>query len=71
MNRIKIVSKAIGEAIAELLDDKNPKTVEAILSALPIKGIANTWGYEIYFNIGVNIARENSQQIVEKGDIGY
>jgi len=71
MRRIKIKSKAVGEVIAELLENKNPKTVEAIWSALPVKGTANTWGDEIYFNIGVTAAVENSEQVVEKGDIGY
>ena len=71
MRRIKIRSKAIGEVIAELLEDKNPKTVEAIWSALPQKNIANTWGDEIYFSIDVKISDENAQQIVNKGDIGY
>ena len=32
---------------------------------------ANTWGNEIYFSIGVKIAMENADEIVEKGAIGY
>ena len=71
MRKIKIRSKAIGEIVAKLLETKNPKTAEAIWSALPIKSTVNTWGDEIYFNIAVNLTSENSVQIVEKGDIGY
>lgn len=71
MRRIKIKSKMMGEIVAELLGGKNPKTVESIWSSLPIKGRANTWGDEIYFSIGADIKREDAQQVVAKGDIGY
>lgn len=71
MRRIKIVSKAIGEITAELLESKNPKTAEVIWSSLPIRGRANIWGDEIYFIIDVDIKKGNAQQVVEKGDIGY
>jgi len=71
LRKIKIRSQAIGDTLAELYDDKNPNTAEAIWSALPLKGIVNTWGDEIYFSIAVDIGRENPQQVVEKGEIGY
>ena len=71
MKKIKILSKSIGEVLAELPEEKNPKTAEAIWSALPIKARANRWGDEIYFSIPVKIGEENAQQVVEKGDIGY
>lgn len=71
LKRIKILSKAVGEVVAELSEERNPKTVKAIWSALPMKARANTWGDEIYFPIGVKAKSENAQQVVEKGDIGY
>jgi len=71
LRRIKIKSKSIGEVLAELAENKNSKTAECIWACLPIKARANTWGDEIYFSIGVDIKRENPQQVVEKGDIGY
>ena len=71
MKKIKIFSKSIGEVLAELSDEKNPKTADSIWSALPIRARANRWGDEIYFSIPVKIGAENAQQIVEKGDIGY
>ena len=71
MKRIRILSKAIGEVVAELSEERNPQTVEAIWSALPTKARANTWGDEIYFHIGIGAKRENAQQVVEKGDIAY
>ena len=70
LKKIKIFSKSI-EVLAELLEEKNPKTVEAIWSSLPFKARANRWGDEIYFSIPVKIKEENAQQIVEGGDIGY
>ena len=71
MKKIKIFSRSIGEVLAELSEEKNPKTANAIWSALPIKAGANRWGDEIYFSIPVKIGEENAQQVVEKGDIGY
>lgn len=70
--RIKIWTKATGEVSAELSAAKNPKTFEAICNALPIRSRVATWGEEIYFPAKVKATRkENAQQIVEKGDIGY
>ncbi|MDQ1278763.1 MAG: uncharacterized protein QG670_23 [Thermoproteota archaeon] len=71
LKHILIKSKAIGEVHAELTEDKNPNTTKSIWASLPIKARANTWGDEIYFSICLDIKTENSQQIVEKGDIGY
>lgn len=55
-------------ACATLLD--NP-TADAIWDALPIEAIGHTWGDEIYFSIPVQIAPEDTQPVVEKGDLGY
>jgi len=69
--RIKIWTKTTGEVSAELSEIKNPKTFEAIRNALPIRARVATWGEEIYFPIRVKARRENAQQVVERGDIGY
>ena len=71
LKKIKILSKSINDVLAELSEEKNPKTADAIWSALPIKARTNRWGDEIYFSIPVKIGMENAQQVVEKGDIGY
>jgi hypothetical protein len=71
MGKIKIVSKSIGEVLAELSEKKNPKTADAIWLALPFKARANRWSDEIFFSIPVKIGEENAQQVVEKGDVGY
>ena len=69
MKRIKIITK-IGE-IKALIIDKNPKTASSILEALPIEGEINKWGDEIYFEIPVSLELENSQTIINKGDIAF
>ncbi|MCS7120363.1 MAG: cyclophilin-like fold protein [Nitrososphaerota archaeon] len=69
--RIKIISEKIGEVEAELLEEKNPQTANAIWNALPIEARAYTWGDEIYFSIPVKLDEENAQEVVELGDIGY
>ena len=56
---------------AALTKRLSPKTVEALVEALPIESEAKKWGAEIYFDIPVDMAEENAQEIVSKGDIGY
>ena len=66
--KIKISSGSVN-AIAEL---KDTETAKAIYEKLPIKGNANTWGNEIYFEIPVNLeAEDDAREIVDKGDIAY
>ncbi len=68
---IKIVSSSIGTVKAEVDEEKNPRTAKAIWDALPIRGKANRWGDEIYFGIPVEVEEEDSQQVVEIGELGY
>ena len=68
--RLKIMSKAVGEAYAELTGE-NPLTVDAIWSKLPIDGKANIWGDEIYFTIPVQVGAENQSEVVQMGDLAY
>jgi hypothetical protein len=56
---------------AHLTDDRSPKTVQAIIAALPIDSAARKWGDEIYFEIPVETGPENAQATVHKGDLGY
>jgi len=56
---------------ATLTKELSPKTVEAIVEALPIESEAMVWGDEIYFDIPVDMEEENAQDYVSKGDIGY
>ena len=68
--RLKIISKAVGEAYAEITNE-NPLTVDAIWSKLPIEGKANIWGDEIYFPITVEVGAENQSEVVQMGDLAY
>lgn len=50
----------------------NTKTADVIHKALPIEGIVNLWGDEIYFSIPIILGlEEDAKEIVEKGDLGY
>ena len=51
------------------LDDG--KTADAIWTALPIEAKAQTWGDEIYFDIGLTIGAEKPRETVALGDLGY
>ena len=53
---------------AELNDSR---TAAAIVKALPIEAKAETWGDEIYFDIGQALAGESPREVVELGDLGY
>lgn len=44
---------------------------QAVAAALPIDAVASTWGEEIYFSIGVDCRPEESQAVVELGDLAY
>jgi hypothetical protein len=65
--QIMIKSSSV-KAKAELDDSK---TADAIWKALPINGIANLWGDEIYFEIPVELKLENGKELVSAGDLGY
>lgn len=71
MRRLKLVSGKIGEVQAELLDAKNPITAQKIWETLPFTLKLSSWGDELYGNIPVNIAPENSQEECEVGDLAY
>jgi len=59
-----------GQVTAEArLNDS--KTATAIWDALPIDAKGQTWGDEIYFDIGLAAAPEAPRETVEAGDLGY
>jgi hypothetical protein len=67
MRKIRITAGNV-QAVANL---HQTKTAEEIWRILPIQGIVNTWGDEIYFSIPLKLEEENSKEIVEIGDLGY
>ncbi|RLF01324.1 MAG: hypothetical protein DRJ59_06280 [Thermoprotei archaeon] len=70
MVKLRLTFESIGEVVVELIE-RNPKTKEAFLKAVPFEARANTWGEEIYFSTPVNVGPENPQEVVEKGDVAY
>jgi len=71
VKRIRIVTEVTGEVEAEIFEDKNPETANAIWEKLPLEARANTWGDEIYFEIPVQVGEEDAQKTVNLGDLGY
>ncbi|MGD8255727.1 MAG: cyclophilin-like fold protein [Syntrophobacterales bacterium] len=66
----KIVIKA-GHITAEA-ELNESKTAMAIWQALPLEGLANTWGEEIYFRIPVSHdLAVDAKEVVQLGDLGY
>src|SRR3989338_1328766 len=49
----------------------NSKTAKAIYNKLPVEAIVDTWGDEIYFDIGLKLLKENPTVKVKVGDIAY
>lgn len=53
---------------AELSDTSSGR---AIWAALPIEAKVETWGDEVYFDIGLTLAPESPREVVASGDLGY
>jgi hypothetical protein len=53
---------------AELNDSR---AAAAVAAALPIEAKGQTWGDEIYFDIGLALAAEAPREVVDLGDLGY
>lgn len=65
--RIKFKAEDI-EFDGELNDSKTSK---AIYNKLPLEAAVDTWGDEIYFDIGVRLLKEHPTVKVKVGDIAY
>lgn len=70
MRMIEIEIMGKGKALAKL-DERNPKTREALFDALPIEGIANLWGEEVYFDVPLQMDNENPSPTAAAGDVCY
>ncbi len=67
-DRAIVITAGRVSAEARLNDSK---TAAAIWDALPIEAKADTWGDEIYFDIGLTAAPESPREVVEPGDLAY
>lgn len=68
MKRQIVIKAGTVKAKAEIDDSR---TSDAIWQALPIKGAANLWGDEVYFEIPVDLELDNERELVSEGDLGY
>ena len=68
---IKIFIEGLGEANAELVRIRSPRTTDAIIRKLPIEGMAALWQEEVYFDIPVKMGNEKSSSKVDQGDLAY
>ncbi len=66
-HRIEILAGQV-TVTAEL---NETQTAKAVWARLPIEGIVNTWGDEIYFSTPLSLEQESGQELVEMGDLGY
>jgi hypothetical protein len=67
MRAIRITSGDVS-VTAQLNDSR---AAAAIAARLPIEARAQTWGDEIYFDVGVTAPLESPRETVELGDLGY
>jgi len=66
----RITIKAAGLTVKAELNDS--PCAEAVCRAMPIEGAANTWGQEVYFDIGVEFGlADDARADVAVGEIGY
>ena len=71
MPKIKIEFEGIGILKGEIDESLNPRTAMEVLSSLPIKGKAMTWGEEIYMVVPFRVPTEMASIKVDVGDIAY
>lgn len=68
MDRAIRITAGSVSAEARLNDSK---TAGAIWDALPIEAKGQTWGDEIYFDIGLTAPPEQARDVVDVGDLAY
>jgi len=64
-----IIIKAGEINVQGILNDS--KTSDKIWESLPIESRGKVWGDEIYFDMFIEMGREDSKTVVKKGDICY
>lgn len=70
MRRIRFTSPSLGAVEAEMTGE-NPNTAEEVWRTLPIEGVAERWGDEVYFSTPVELGEENSREVVQVGEVAY
>ena len=67
---VKIVTEH-GTLVANINDSVKSNFIRTIIKSLPLKGFANRWGDEIYFDIGLKLDNGDAQSELEIGTIAY
>lgn len=67
---VRRIEIAAGEVSVQA-ELKDTETAEAVWDGLPLEGVANTWGDEVYFSTPLALPLEAGQEVVELGDLGY
>ena len=60
-----------GEELGASWTDENSETREAIADEFPLEGEAARWGEELYFDVPVEVAAEETQTEVPVGAVAY
>ena len=69
--KVKISTNSLPEALGKITLEENPKTAQAIVSALPLDSTVERWGDEVYFTVPVHLKAENARINVKVGEIAY
>jgi len=68
--KIRIICPGF-EVEAEMMEEKQPKTCQAIWEALPFEANLEVWKEEVYFEIPVKVAPEDPTPKTTPGDVSY
>lgn len=65
------ISFQTAECSGELIQILAPRTIEALLKAIPFSSKAFLWKEEIYFETPVSVGPEKPKSSVQPGDLAY
>jgi len=68
--KIRIICSGF-EVEAEMMEEDQPKTCQAIWEALPFEAELEVWKEEVYFEIPVKTPSENPTPKTTAGDVSY
>ena len=69
--RVVFDIEGVGEAKGEFHRFASPRTADALLKSLPVRGRAVRYGEEIYFQVMVKAPAETPRSTLPVGSIGY
>jgi len=68
---VRIVVNGLGEAEGEFIRFLAPRTVDALLRILPLRGRVAEWRDQVYFLVPLKMGAEKAVSKVEEGEIAY